>query len=198
MVWKEGEQWQQLIGGAVGEGAAQRGAAHLWTSPDLEEWTHRGTAHLWTSPDLEEWTHRGTIAEDHDPERRYWELPYLVPFGDRAVLMIGARNNPCWTGSYDPTARRFHPDRREPRYIDLGLYYCVNPHLVDDRGPDGAPRRLLHGWVLGARSPVDTAPYWIGAHSIPAGAGAGRRRTGPKPGAGDRDPARGRSTVNAT
>ena len=93
-------------------------------------------------------------------------MPYLVPFGDRAVLMIGARNNPCWTGSYDPTARRFHPDRREPRYIDLGLYYCVNPHLVDDRGPDGAPRRLLHGWVLGARSPVDTVPYWIGAHSI--------------------------------
>ena len=38
---------------------------------------------------------------------------------------------------------------------------------MDDRGPDGAPRRLLLGWVLGARSPVDTAPYWIGAHSIP-------------------------------
>ena len=117
-VWKEGELWQQLIGGAVGEGAGQRGAAHLWTSPDLEEWTHRGT-----------------IAEDHDPERRYWELPYLVPFGERAVLMVGARNNPYWTGSYDPAARRFHPDRREPRFVDLGLYYCVNPHMVDDRGP---------------------------------------------------------------
>ena len=104
--------WQQLIGGAVGEGAGQRGAAHLWTSPELEEWTHRGT-----------------IAEDHDPERRYWELPYLVPFGARAVLMVGARNNPYWTGSYDPAARRFHPDRREPRFVDLGLYYCVNPHL---------------------------------------------------------------------
>ena len=140
-VWKQGELWQQLIGGAVGEGAAQRGAAHLWTSPDLEEWTHRGT-----------------IAEDHDPERRYWELPYLVPFGDRAVLMVGARNNPYWTGSYDRQARRFHPDRREPRFVDLGLYYCVNPHLVDDRGPGGAPRRLLLGWVLGARSPVDAAP----------------------------------------
>ena len=157
-VWKEGELWQQLIGGAVGEGAGQRGAAHLWTSPELEEWTHRGT-----------------IAEDHDPQRRYWELPYLVPFGaaggapdgERAVLMVGARNNPYWTGSYDPAARRFHPDRREPRFVDLGLYYCVNPHLVDDRGPDGSPRRLLHGWVLGARSPVDTVPYWIGAHSIP-------------------------------
>ncbi len=42
-VWKEGELWQQLIGGAVGEGAGRRGAAHLWTSPDLEYWTHRGT-----------------------------------------------------------------------------------------------------------------------------------------------------------
>ena len=149
-VWKEGELWQQLIGGAVGEGAGQRGAAHLWTSPDLDDWTHRGT-----------------IAEDHDPERKYWELPYLVPFGERAVLMVGARDNPYWVGSYDPRTRRFHPDRREPRFVDRGLYYCVNPHMADDRGPGGAPRRLLHGWVLGARSPVDTVPYWIGAHSIP-------------------------------
>lgn len=161
-VWKEGDLWQQLIGGAVGEADAQRGAAHLWTSLDLEEWTYRGT-----------------IAEDHHPERRYWELPYLVPFsasdrpsegapdGGRAVLMVGARGNPYWTGTYDRTARRFHPDRREPRFVDLGLYYCVNPHMADDRGPGGGPRRLLHGWVLGARSPVDTVPYWIGAHSIP-------------------------------
>ena len=42
-----------------------------------------------------------------------------------------------------------------------GLYYCANPHLVDDRGPGGAERRLLLGWVLGARSPVETVPYWI-------------------------------------
>ena len=153
-VWKEGELWQQLIGGAVGEGAGQRGAAHLWTSPDLEYWTHQGT-----------------IAEDHDRARRYWELPYLVPFGDpddeRAVLMVGARGNPYWTGSYDRQARRFHPDRREPRYIDQGFYYCVNPHMVDDKGPGGAPRRLLHGWVTGPRSPVGTVPYWIGVHSMP-------------------------------
>ena len=142
----------------MGEGAARRGAAHLWTSPDLEYWTHRGT-----------------IAEDHDPRRRYWELPYLVPFGapdsvpsnDRAVLMVGAAGNPYWTGTYDRAARRFHPDRREPRFIDQGFFYCVNPHMVDDKGPGGAPRRLLHGWVIGARSPVDTVPYWIGAHSIP-------------------------------
>ena len=39
--------------------------------------------------------------------------------------------------------------------------------MVDDKGPGGAPRRLLHGWVIGARSPADTVPYWIGAHSIP-------------------------------
>ena len=63
--------------------------------------------------------------------------------------------------------RRFHLDRREPHFVDLGLYYGVNPHLVDDRGPDGAARRLVLGWVLGARSPVDTTTYWIGAHSIP-------------------------------
>ena len=94
-------------------------------------------------------------------------MPYLVPFGapdgERAVADGPRPQQPL----LDPVARRFHPDRCEPRFVDLGLYYCVNPHLVDDRGPEGVPRRLLLGWVLGARSPVDTAPYWIGAHSIP-------------------------------
>ena len=95
-------------------------------------------------------------------------VPPAVHRTARAVLMVGARNNPYWIGSYDPAARRFHPGRSEPRFVHLGLYYCINPHLVDDRGPHGAPRRLLHGWVLGARSPVspvDTMPYWIGAQA---------------------------------
>ena len=43
--------------------------------------------------------------------------------------MVGARNNCYWTGSYDRQARRFHPDRRAPRFVDQSLYYCVNPHL---------------------------------------------------------------------
>ena len=154
-VWKEGDLWQQLIGGAVGEGAGQRGAA-----PPVD------LAPTWSTGPTAAPSPRTTI-----PNTATGNCPYLVPFGEpdrqRAVLMVGAHHNPYWTGTYDREARRFHPDRREPRFVDRGLYYCVNPHMVDDKGPGGAPRRLLHGWVLGARSPVDTVPYWIGAHSIP-------------------------------
>ena len=70
---------------------------------------------------------------------------------------------------------------------DLGLYYCVNPHLADDRGPDGAPRRLLHGWGLGARSPVDTVPTGsartasCGSWSWPATSWSKDRRRRSKP-----------------
>ena len=153
-VWKEGELWQQLIGGAVGEGAGQRGAAHLWTSPDLEEWTHRGT-----------------IAEDHDPERRYWELPYLVPFGERAVLMVGARNNPYWTGSYDPAARRFHPDRARAAFRRPGPVLLRQPAYGRRPRPGRRPTPLAarlgaggavtgrHGALLDRRA-QHPAGYW--------------------------------------
>jgi len=39
-VWKEGDKWCQLIGGCTG-GKHPKGAAYLWTSPDLEHRTPR-------------------------------------------------------------------------------------------------------------------------------------------------------------
>ncbi len=147
-IWKSGETWHQLVGGTTG-GSDPQGAAWLWTSPDLEHWK---------------------LDTNIAPTLQYgefWELPYLIPLDGVYVLMVGARHNPYWMGDYDEQKRRFTPFAVEPRFVDRGDYYAVNPHMTDDKGPGGASRRLLHAWVTTPPSPTKTVPYWQGAHAIP-------------------------------
>ena len=41
------------------------------------------------------------------------------------------------------------------------LFYQFNPHMVDDKGPGGSARRIMHGWATIGRPPaVDGVPYW--------------------------------------
>jgi sucrose-6-phosphate hydrolase SacC (GH32 family) len=61
----------------------------------------------------------------------------------------------------------FTPDDPAWRSIDSGDYYAVNPHMVDDKGPGGSPRRIMHAWVTAPPSPTEGVPYWQGMHSIP-------------------------------
>lgn len=143
-IWKDGQTWYQLIGGAK-DG---RGAAWLWTSPDLDKWT------------LARPIHTGGPG-------RFWELPYLVPMAGKYALMIGVGGNPYWVGSYDRKTMTFTPDSPKTRSADPGDYYSFNPHMVDDKGPGGSRRRLMHGWVRNRPSPTKAVPYWQGAHSIP-------------------------------
>ena len=142
-IWKDGDTWFQLIGGCK----QGKGAAQLWSSPDLDKWTYRKAISS------------GLLGP-------YWELPYLVPLGGKYVLLVG-RGNPYWIGSYDKRTMTFTPERPEPKYVDKGSYYSFNLHMVDDKGPGGSRRQLMHGWVTGPASPTKTVPYWQGAHSIP-------------------------------
>lgn len=150
-VWREGSTWFQLIGGAAGG----RGAAHLWTSPDLDRWTYRKPIYS-------------------GGPGSFWELPYLIRFGSRAALFIGVPGNPYWIGTYDPQAMEFTPDDPErPRHFDHGTYYSFNPNLLDEKGPGGTPRRIVQGWVTGGASPTEPsrgAPA-LGRHRGPAGGG---------------------------
>ncbi len=142
-IWKDGDTWFQLIGGCK----AGKGAAQLWSSPDLDNWKY------------EKAICSGLLGP-------YWELPYLVPLDEKYVLFVG-HGNPCWIGTYDKKTMTFTPDRREPQWVDKGTYYSFNLHMTDDKGPDNARRQLMHGWVTGPPSPTKTVPYWQGAHSIP-------------------------------
>lgn len=145
-VWKEGGTWCQLIGG-ITEGHKQ-GAAWLWKSKDLVNWSlERNIA-----PSIK----RGG----------YWELPYLVPLDGKYVLMVGF-GNPYWIGSYNSNAMEFTAET-PVRSVDTGDYYSFNPHMVDDKGPNGSARRLMHGWAqIGKPPAVEGVPYWEQAHSIP-------------------------------
>lgn len=145
--WKAGDQWRQLVGGTTG-GNDRQGAAYLWTSPDLEHWT---------------------FQKNIAPSIRFgpfWELPYLVPLDGRHVLLVG-QGNPYWIGTYDADSMRFTPDNPQPKQVDTGSYYSFNLNMVDNKGPGGSRRQLMHGWVTGPASPTKTVPYWEGAHSIP-------------------------------
>ena len=146
-LWREAGQWRQLIGGTTG-GADRQGAAWLWTSPDLQQWTLHGNI----APSIR-----------FGP---YWELPYLIPLGSRHVLLVG-QGNPYWVGNYDAAKRMFTPQDVHPRQIDTGHYYSFNLNMTDDKGPRGARRQLMHGWVTGPPTPTQDVPYWQGAHSVP-------------------------------
>jgi beta-fructofuranosidase len=146
-VWREDGRWCQLIGGTTG-GSGRTGAAWLWTSTDLKQWT---------------------LQKNIAPSIKlssFWELPYLIQLGGKHVLLVGSRN-PYWLGTYDAQAMIFTPDDLKPKSIDNGMYYSFNVNMTDDKGPDGARRQLMHGWVTGPPSPAKTVPYWQGAHSIP-------------------------------
>ena len=128
-----------------------------------------------TSPDLERWSERGevwSVTKHPDPQDspQRWgltEFPYIVPFGDRDVLIAGNRPVVYWVGAFDRERLRFVPDDPEPKLLDYGnpAHVC-NPLIVDGKGPGGAPRRIIvaeHGHARGA---VEGAP-WHGLHVLP-------------------------------
>jgi len=143
-IWKDGNTWYQLIGGTK-DG---KGAALMWTSLDLERWAYQKPIYT-------------------GEPGRFWELPYLIPLGEKYVLMVGVSGNPYWLGSYDKNTLTFTPDNPNPCFADLGDYYAFNPHMFDDKGPGGSQRRLMHAWVRNPPSPTRSVPYWQGIHSIP-------------------------------
>lgn len=145
-VWKECDLWYQLVGGAK-EG---KGAAQIWSSSDLLDWTYLKAVYS-------------------GPPGDYWELPYLVSFGNKHALFVGGRNprNPYWIGEYDKQTLTFTPDDLRTKSIDNGTYYSFNLNMTDNKGPEGIKRQLMHGWVTGPPSPTKGVPYWQGAHAIP-------------------------------
>ncbi len=149
-VWKEGDTWCQLIGGITED--RKQGAAWLWKSEDLENWELQRNI----APTVKHGRGR----------RSFWELPYLLPLNGRHVLMVGA-GNPYWVGEYDAERMEFTP-QTPTRSVDTGHYYSFNPHMVDDKGPNGSERRIMHGWARIGKPPKLTGvPYWEQAHSIP-------------------------------
>jgi len=157
-VWKDDQTWLQLVGGTT-DGPDPKGAAFLWTSPDLDHWTLQKP--IFTGP------------------QHFWEYPYLVPFGNKYLFICGSFGefgNPYWVGSYDKRTMTFTPDSPEPQFPDAGYLWTVNPNLSDHGGPKGTVRRIMFAWIPGktrepwarARpSPTPNVPLWDGSMAIP-------------------------------
>jgi beta-fructofuranosidase len=143
-VWKDGSGWYLLTGGRSGE----RGAALLWSSPNLIDWTFR------------------KVIYSTSRYGGYWEFPYLIPLGGKYVLLVGSDGVKYWLGSYNKEEFVFTPDSPEAEVLDPGRIYGTNVHMLDTHGPGGTPRRLLFGWVTGGTT-TRTVPSWNGLTSLP-------------------------------
>ena len=130
---------------------------------------------LLSSPDLVNWTEQGTIfdARKHpaprsDQQRQgFTEYPYLLPFGDKHVLITGTRPVQYWVGRFDPSKPAFIPDDPTGKLLDyLNPFHCFNPSAIDHKGPRGTERRIIQAMHLYTSGQVDGIP-WYGAHVLP-------------------------------
>ena len=158
--WKGEDKWYGLTTsqfwgqrpGAAGDGIL------LLSSDDLEHWTtvnevFRMTKYSEPDDDLQRWG--------------FTEFPYLVPFGEKHVLMTGTRPVKYWVGRYDEAGAAFRPDEPEGKLLDyLNPVHCFNPLTTDDKGPGGSRRRIVYAMHPGAGGEAESVPWW-GLHVLP-------------------------------
>lgn len=124
---------------------------------------------LYRSDDLKHWTLEGEIF--HQPitpqnPKGFLEFPYLLFFGEKAVLMVGGDIR-YYTGTFDWEEKRFIPDDPEGVRLDpVNPFYCFNPMCVDDKD-GGAPRRIIMGLYPNVGSEEASRLPWSGVHTMP-------------------------------
>jgi sucrose-6-phosphate hydrolase SacC (GH32 family) len=158
--WKDGDTWftittKQYWGRRPGD---QGDAIIILTSSDLKNWTNHGELFC--------------IKKQSDPVTDFekWgftEFPYLVPFGEKYVLMTGTRPVLYWVGQFDKKNYKFIPDDPEGKLIDyLNPLHCINPLTVDDKGPGGSLRRIVSAMNMDASGQAESIP-WYTVHVLP-------------------------------
>ncbi|MEU2282076.1 glycoside hydrolase family 32 protein [Streptomyces sp. NPDC013178] len=165
-VWRDGDKWRMLVGAALADG---RGAALLYESPDLDDWTYLGPF------DAREQEPVGGTGL-HTGEG--WECPqYLPPRSGRPGALIFS----AWN------------DDDGPRCVtalvgeEHGAVFESGPPVLVDHGPDcyapallrapgghshaeggGGSRWLLWGWSGEAREGAwAVADGWAGVLTLP-------------------------------
>ncbi|MFE2063314.1 glycoside hydrolase family 32 protein [Streptomyces sp. NPDC059467] len=155
-VWRDGEGWRMLVGAALADG---RGAALLYESSDLDEWTYLGPF------DARE---QQPVGDSGLHTGEGWECPQYLPAqaGRPGALLFSA-----WS------------DDDSPRCVtalvgeEHGNTFQAGPPVLVDHGPDcyapallPAPggRWLLWGWSREAREEAwAVADGWAGVLTLP-------------------------------
>ncbi|WP_139378496.1 GH32 C-terminal domain-containing protein [Parapedobacter luteus] len=159
-VWKDGDRYYALTTRQHwGRSADSLGDdIVLLMSKDLMQWETRGT--LFSA-------HKHRNPKDNQQQWGFAEYPYLLPFGDKYVLMLGTRPARYWVGEFDKDSAAFIPDDPEGMLLDyLNPFHCFNPLMVDSCGPQGGERRIIHALQLYASGEVDGI-RWSGTHVTP-------------------------------
>ncbi|NIA12544.1 MAG: hypothetical protein GWP08_00590 [Nitrospiraceae bacterium] len=134
-VWREDGLWYMVLGSGIdGEG----GAALLYSSPDLREWTY---------------LHPLCVGF-----AKNWECPNFFPLGDKHVLVVSPHGQVQYAiGDYKD--HRFTPGEWRPMdRAEGGPYYA--PNCME--APDG--RRVMWGWVRNGG--IEEYP-WCGMLTLP-------------------------------
>jgi sucrose-6-phosphate hydrolase SacC (GH32 family) len=153
-VWKDGADWlaittEQHWGRREGAGDG----ILLLQSRDLQSWTRRGE--IFAAP-------KHATPRDDKQRWGFAEFPYLLPFGDQHVLMLGTRPTRYWVGRFDKTAPAFIPDEPGGHLLDvLNSFHCFNPSAVDAQG-----RRIIMAMNIYLSGNVEGVP-WAGVHTLP-------------------------------
>ncbi|WP_143420958.1 GH32 C-terminal domain-containing protein, partial [Halorubrum halodurans] len=141
-LWYEDGRWHQLIGAGLQD---RGGAAVLYTSRDLREWTYEGPA---------------LVTEEADPGV-VWECPELLRFADGDLLHVSDYEDVRYfLGAFDAEAGRFRVQDRG--ILDPGAFYAPQSLAA----PDG--RTITIGWLREERSAASGWDAgWSGAMSLP-------------------------------
>ena len=163
-IWKEGGTWYCLFTDSYrGSREGDRGdGAVIFTSPDLKNWTPRGEIFTVRKPNQE-----GPFESPAQKEGRF-EFPYLLSFGDKDVLMLGAIPSRYWVGRLDREKFKFIPDNAEGHLLDYSApSHCFNPLTVDAKGPGGSPRRIIMAMMPAVNGGTTGFLPWNGVHTMP-------------------------------
>ncbi|MBO5274502.1 MAG: GH32 C-terminal domain-containing protein [Clostridia bacterium] len=125
---------------------------------------------LFSSDDLENWVEEGEIfAQPKTPQNPsgFLEFPYLLFFGERALLMVGGDIR-YYIGRFDWETKCFIPDNPEGVRIDsTDPFYCFNPMCVDHKGEGGSERRIVMGLYPNVGSTGESLMPWSCVHTMP-------------------------------
>lgn len=128
---------------------------------------------MWSSEDLENWVEEGEIFTQRKWKRNpagFMEFPYLLNFGEKDVLILGGHPVFYWVGHFDWEQKKFLADKEEGTLLDLtNPFHCYNPLCVDDKGENGAPRRLLMALFrdIAVCDPDAVPALWYCTHAQP-------------------------------
>ncbi|MFE9440095.1 glycoside hydrolase family 32 protein [Streptomyces sp. NPDC006602] len=150
-VWQQDGRRRMLVGAALADG---RGAALLYESDDLENWTYQGP---FTTSDP---------AAGADPVG--WECPQYATFGDRGVLIVSD-----WDPQDGPSHVTVHTGREEHGRLTATAHPVRLDHGPDFYAPallkvPGEDRWLLWGWSWEARDDAWAHEAgWAGVLTLP-------------------------------